>query len=283
MKKLKLLLFLLIVTWVYSCKEQDDFTRKDFKPHFVVEGWIENGDFPHVILTHNVPFFTTLDSAQLNELIIRYAKITVSDGQKTEVLTTTKDDNYFPSFIYKGYTLKGESGKTYTLKIEYAGNILTSTTYIPKPVPLDSIWFSPREKSKLQLALNIKDDIAEKNYYKIYTKLGSEKLFVPTLLSNQDDKYFSGKEIVLQVNRGSENNLTIKNEPYFNRGDTVLVKFSSIPKEGFDFWSNVQDEVLNSVNPLVGSTGKIKSNIDGPAIGIWCGYGSRIYRVIAKE
>jgi len=273
-----------VFLWLLSaCTKKDEFSKKDYVPEFVVEGWIENDDYPRVLITHNAPFFTTLDSTQLNELIIRYAKVTVSDGNNTEVLTTTKDDNYFPSFIYRGYDLKGEAGKTYTLKVEYAGNIITSSTFIPRPVPLDSIWFSERNEGKMQLILELSDDINEKNYYRIYTKTNSDKVFIPTLLSNQDDKYFSGRHITLQMNRGSENNLTVKNEPYFLKGDTIWVKLSSIPIEGFDFWNSIQDEVLNSVNPLMGSTGKIKSNMLGPAAGIWCGYGSSIYRVVVKK
>ncbi|MBC7912780.1 MAG: DUF4249 domain-containing protein [Pyrinomonadaceae bacterium] len=282
-KIIKTALALFLLTQLWACDKENDTSQKEYVPKFIVEGWIENGQYPHVILSHNVPFFSSLDSAQLSELIIRFAKITVSDGVKTEVLTTTLDDNYFPSFIYRGYDLKGESGKTYTLKIEYAGNTITSTTRIPEAVPLDSLWFSKREKDKMQLIVQIKDKAMEKNYYRLYTKIRSNKVFIPILLSNLDDRFFSGQEILLQVNRGSDNNLTVKNEPYFERGDTVLVKFSNIPKEGFDFWNSIQDEVLNSINPLVGSTGSIKSNITGPAAGIWCGYGSTIHKVIAKE
>jgi len=33
---------------------------------------------------------------------------------------------------------------------------------------------------------------------------------------------------------------------------------------------------------LVGSTKALKTNIKGPGVGIWCGYASTIYRVIAQ-
>lgn len=279
----KILAFLLILS-LFGCKEEDIYSTKDYSPKFVVEGWIENGQYPHVILTHNLPFFTSVDSAQLSEIVIRYAKVTVSDGVQTEILTGKKDTDYFPSFIYKGSELKGEVGKTYTLTIEYAGVILTSETLIPKPSSLSRIWFVSKDIGTEDQQLNVKfrDDVSEKNYYKLYTKLNSDKRFYPTLLSNQDDKTFNGKELSLQVNKGPANNLTIKNEPYFKRGDTVFVKFATMPQEGYDFWSTFQDEVLNSSNPLIGSTGKIKSNIKGQGIGIWCGYSASIYRVIAN-
>lgn len=266
-----------------GCKKEV-ITTGEYKPRFVVEGWIEQDNYPHVILSHNIPFFTTLDSAQLSELVIRWAKVSVSDGETTEILTGKRDNNYFPPYVYRGYTLTGQPGKTYTLTIEYAGNTLTSTTTIPNRVPLDSIWFVQREDNKdnVQLHVRIKDNVAEKNFYKLYTKTDSNKNYIPTLLSNQDDKYFNGKELTLQVNTGPANNLTVKNNFYFKKGETVSVKFSSIPKTSFEFWSSFQDEVMNSSNPLIGSTGVIKSNINGPGLGIWSGYGSSVYKVTAN-
>ncbi len=267
---------------IVGCEKNDINNRKNYFPKFVVEGWIENGQYPHVILTHNLPFFTSVDSAQLSEIIIRYAKITVSDGLNTEVLTGGKDANYFPSFVYKGTEFKGEAGKTYNLTIEYAGFTLTSQTTIPQPVALSKIWFIAKDNNKQQLHTQFLDDVTAKNYYKLYTKLDSGKRFIPTLLSNYDDKFFNGKDYTLQVNRAPENNLTVKNDPFFNTGDTVLIRFATMPKAGYDFWSSFQDEVLNSSNPLIGSTGKIKSNINGKGIGIWCGYGVTVYKVVAK-
>lgn len=282
MARLQTCMLMLIFLMTPGCKKEGKQSFGEYSPKFVVEGWIEQDDYAHVLLTHNIPFFTTLDSAQLSEVVIRYAKVSVSDGEKTEVLTATKDNDYFPSFIYSGSELKGKPGKVYKLTIEYAGNTLTSSTIIPHRAALDSVWFTEEANDKAQLQVRFKDNPDEKNYYKFYTKTAGNKRYVPTLLSNHDDKYFNGKELTLQINQGPVNNLTIKNEPYFKKGESVLVKFSSIPKDGFDFWSSFQDEVINSSNPLIGSTGKIKSNIKGAALGIWCGYGSSIYKVTAN-
>jgi hypothetical protein len=272
-----------ILLLLSNCKKEEPQTLGEYTPKFVVEGWIEQGDYPYVSLTHNIPFFTSLDSAQLAEVVIRWAKVTVSDGETTEILTAKRDNNYFPPYIYRGTELRGEAGKTYFLTIEYAGNTLTSTTTIPDRVALDSIWFINQESvdDRTQLHVKFRDNPNEKNFYKIYTKTIENKRFVPTLISNHNDKYFNGKDLILQVNRGPENNLTVKNDPYFKTGETVEIKFASIPKTGFDFWNSFQDEVMNSSNPLVGSTGKILSNINGPALGIWCGYGTSKYQVKA--
>lgn len=272
---------LILFVFLTSCKTEEN-ELKDYKPQFVVEGWIEEGEYPYVILTHNLPFFTKLDSAQLSEVVIRWAKVTVSDGTETEILTSRKDSRYFIPYLYRGSKIKGEIGKTYTLTIEYAGHTLSSTTYIPNPVPIDSIWFTDKGERKKQLNIIFSDPKNEKNYYRIYTRTEQDKIFYPTLLSVQDDKYFNGKSLTLNINRGPKNNLTIKHEPYFMTGDTVYIKLTTIPKESYDFWSSFNDEVINSSNPLIGSVGEINHNIQGQGIGIWSGYAPKIYRRIIE-
>ncbi|WP_442794214.1 DUF4249 domain-containing protein [Pelobium manganitolerans] len=278
----KLSLLLVISLSLFACAKEEG-KMKYYKPKFVVEGWIEEGAFPYVMLSHNLPFFTAVDSAQLAEVVIRWAKVSVSDGENTEILSATKDSRYFPPYGYKGSELKGVAGKTYTLKIEYAGNVLTAETRIEEKPALDSIWFSPKENgTKQQLNVRFKDNPEAVNYYRLFTRQGDDQIFYPTLLSVQSDKNFNGKNYSVQVNRGPKNNLKITNEPFFNTGDTVFVKFASIPESAFKFWSSFNDEVIGASNPLVGSTGKINHNIQGPAIGIWTGYNSTVYRVIAK-
>jgi len=269
-------LFFIAIIAFGACQKENDW-QSEYQPKFVVEGGIESGDYPYVILTRNSPFFVSLDSAQLADIVIRWAKVTVSDGVNTEILTSKKDTNFFPSYIYKGSEIKGQPGKTYTLTIEYNGFTLKSSTTIPKPVALDSIWFVKKNDSLAQLSVQFSDP-PEKNYYKIFTKTSANRRFIPTLISNHDDKNFNGKTYSIQVNQGVENNLSIEREPYFKIGEEVFFKLSTIPKEGFDFWASFQDEILNSSNPLIGSTATLKSNIEGLATGIWCGYGSRVYR-----
>lgn len=272
--------FIMLLSLICACKKEKNPGL--YKPTFVVEGWIEEDDFPFVTLTHNLPFFTTVDSAQLAEIIIRYAKVTVSDGLETEVLTGTVDKRFFPYFVYRGTSLKGKAGHKYDLKVEYAGHTLTAETEIPSPVSLDSLWFTSKPKNARQLNVRLVDAANEKNYYRLYTKLEKEDNFVPTLLANQDDTFFNGKTLIMQVNRGVANNLTSKQDPYFNAGDDVIVKLSAIPASGYDFWNSLQDEILNGSNPLISSTKTLKTNINGPGMGIWCGYNSKYYRLLAK-
>ena len=97
----------------------------------VVEGWIENEGYPVVILSRSVPIsedYTPMD--ELDQYLLRWAKVTVSDGQNSVVLTGKYDSGYFPPYIYTTGRLKGRAGKSYTLTVEYRdvnGNLLPSS------------------------------------------------------------------------------------------------------------------------------------------------------------
>ena len=97
-----------------------------------------------------------------------------------------------------------------------------------------------------------------------------------------DDIYFSGEEFGFTLSRGPESILSSYGNEYFQLGDTVSIKFCTIDKEHYDFWSAFQDEVYNSGNPFAASVSPIKSNVLGSGLGIWGGYGVEYYTLIIK-
>ena len=66
----------------------------------VVEGWIENGGFAQVMLSRTIGLEEQFDSLSVIDSAIRWAKVTVSDGEQTEVLTGRLDRDQIPPFIY---------------------------------------------------------------------------------------------------------------------------------------------------------------------------------------
>ena len=58
----------------------------------VVEGWIENGGFPVVILTKTLPISEEEQSLHdMKDYLIRWATVTVSDGTDSVILTGKYD------------------------------------------------------------------------------------------------------------------------------------------------------------------------------------------------
>ncbi|MDR6764217.1 hypothetical protein J2Y38_004446 [Flavobacterium sp. 2755] len=272
MKKYILFLFALVLI---SCSKDDFSEQKSLESKIVVEGWIEEGDFANVLLSSSIPVTDVIDSTNVLNHVIRSAKITISDGQNSEVLRVKNDKNRIPPFVYFGSTLKGEAGKEYSIKIEYLNRVVEAVTSIPKSVQLKSAEYIKKNPIDTTGYIFVKfdDPPAEKNYYQIATKIdGEEPIFVPSFYGNLDDKNFKSSSVSVQINRGVLLFPKTKFTPYFADGDVIYVKLRTQTKEALDFWNSWQNEIVNSKNPIYPSNTSLKSNIKG-GIGIWAGYG----------
>ena len=284
MSKCAYILLISIVT-LGSCKVKWDFEVEDFEPKIVVDGWIESGNVAYVCLSQTLPLNSVVDSLAFSEIPIRWAKVTVSDGQTTEVLTGRIDTDYTPPFIYRGSMMTGEPGKTYTLTVEYSGQTVTAVTTIPRPVPLSDIKVtrSADNDTLFQISAYINDDSSEKNYYKFFTRVtNKEGRFYSSFLGTIDDAIVKDSQTAIPVYKGVHFTYTTKFIPFYSIDDTVQVKFTQIPQHGFDFWNSYENEITNGQNPLFPSNTNLKSNVQG-GLGIWCGYGVKMYDLIVRR
>lgn len=266
---------ILVIIFFGSCTSDDFKSDLKVESKIVVEGWIENGDFAQVLLSSSIPITDVIDSTNVLSHVIRSAKITISDGQNSEVLRVKNDKNRIPPFVYYGSLLKGEEGKEYTLKIEYLDRLVQAKTTIPKSVALKSAEYIKTKPSDTTGYVFVKfdDPIQQKNYYQIATKVeGAEPIFVPAFYGNLDDKNFEAESVSVQVNRGVLLFPKTKFQPYFVDGDLIYVKLRTQNKESLDFWNSWQNEIVNSKNPIYPSNTSLKSNVKG-GLGIWAGYG----------
>jgi hypothetical protein len=280
---MKIYILFLVVLIIASCSK-DDFGDRKAESKIVVEGWIEEGDYAQVLLSSSISVTNTIDSTNVLNHVIRSAKITISDGVTSEVLRVKNDKNRVPPFVYYGSVLKGETGKEYSLKIEYLNRVVEAITKIPKSVAIKSAEYVKKVDTDTTGYVFVKfdDPLNEKNYYQIATRIeGEEPVFVPAFYGNLDDKNFSVSAVSVQVNRGVLLFPKTKFTPYFVDGDLIHVKLRTQNKEALDFWNSWQNEIVNSRNPIYPANTSLKSNIKG-GIGIWAGYGQSTFRVKAQ-
>lgn len=280
------LLVYLACMFLSGCEPKWDFGSVDFEPQIVVEGWIEDGDFPIVCLTQTKTLDMPLDSSSAFDVAIRWAKVTVDDGTNSEILTGRIDRRYVPPYVYTGSRMRGEAGKSYNLKVEYSGRTVTATTYIPEPVSLDKIVVEKcdDDDTLFQIKAHFHDDKSEKNYYKFFTRVWSEdKRFFSSFLGTFDDSILpENGDASVSVFRGIRFTTLDKYTPFYRGKDSVVVKFTQLPEEGFRFWSSYESEVTNGKNPIFPSSSNLVSNVHG-GLGVWCGYGASIYYVTIKD
>lgn len=255
------------------------------KDEIVVEGWIEDNSFPVVILTKNINIsnvYQPMDS--LSSRIVKWAKVTVSDGEKSVVLTGRYTHGYFPPYIYTTSHFRGEAGKTYRLTVEYSDFHATATTTIPETHRIDELTVERCSQSDTlyQISLRYNADEAEQNYYQIFTRVGGRNVrqYLAAYLGTLDSKVMkSGTKI--PVYRGRDIN-TRKYTPYYNITDTVAVKLAHIDRTSYDFWYDYTRNLSTAANMFFASTAAFRSNIVG-GTGYWCGMGSDIRCVAIRD
>ena len=264
-----------------SCSEPN-FEVDNYDSKIVIDGWIEQDKYCQVLLTLSAPYFSDVDSASLRDYALTTAKITLSDGENSEILTLKPNSDYFPPYLYISTEIKGETGKTYTLTVESGGTLAFASTTIPIPVRLDSTWFAldSNQDSLGYIWLKFTDNITTKDYYRTLTQIKNiDSKFIPNHIPNFNDEYFNGQDIEFSLYKGNSK-IDKEDDFYYQLGDTIMLKFTTIDKSSFDFWYSFQKEIINTGNPFASTNARVKTNVTN-GLGIWCGYGSTYYRIIA--
>jgi hypothetical protein len=277
-------MFVLVSFAAFSCNDDPSLNVPEPADKIVIDGWIESGQYAKVLLTSNSPYFSSIDSLSIRSLVLTRAKVTLSDGIRSEVLILRRNDDYFPPYIFEGNEILGDTGKIYTITAEYGGKKAWASTTIPAKVKLDTIFFKLEANSDSLGTIYIDfTDPPGKNYYRILTKrFGEDLRYYSTMLMALDDEYFSGEKFGFAISRGPESVLSSYGNEYFNLGDTVGIKFCTIDNNQYDFWISMQDEGFNASNPFASSLTEIKSNVQGDGLGVWGGYGANYYYIVNK-
>lgn len=264
-----------------ACSSDDE---PPVSQELVVEGWIDSGDFPIVMLTKSIPIsseYQPLDN--LENYIERWARVAISDGEREVVMIGKYDREFFPPYIYTTGEMRGVAGRTYRLTVDCSdGTHAEAVTTIPQPAAIDSIRQErvPDTDTLRQVYAFVTDKRTETKYYKVFTHVMSrDKGYMQSYLgiTNSDILPDKGKIAVNQGRINLEKDFT----PYFTVGDTVIVKLSCIDETAYNFWRSFEDMTSLSRNPLFPMTENMPSNVNG-ALGYWFGYGSCVERVIIE-
>ncbi len=311
-------LFIIITILFSSCRKEIDVEIISTTQYLVVEGSIEPGFPPYVILTTSQNYFDSITNNTYQDLFIKDAEIKVwttdIDGNTDTVNLTFLDDS-IPYFIDVEYFNNpnnygfSKAGQTYHLYIKWNSQIITSTTTIPSPTGLDSIWVEKNPNINADWWLESTSDI-----WSVYTDdhntnnnilVKSKRLehWINTnngainqsdnflsLVDCLSDQIFNGESFKTaflrpkqgfppfgsyQSNRYEWNN-SIQDSVYLPN-DVVLIKFCQIDESSMMFWRSVMRTFTNNGNPFTEPMNLV-SNING-GLGVWTGYGPVYYKV----
>ena len=152
----KYFLYFFVISVLFSCRKEISLDFPPVPEKIVVQGSIEPGFPPYVILTRNQGYFETIDSSTYNNLFISDAEITVFKLDGNETIDSIKLSyeliGTIPVFTNLDFTIDwtnfSQEGFRYNLEINWNENLVTSSTTIPNSIALDSIWIEETEDTQ---------------------------------------------------------------------------------------------------------------------------------------
>jgi len=267
-----------------ACNPDLDYSVHGYSQKIIVEGVVETDEYPRVYLSLNVPLWKTLDSATILDHVIRYAKVSVSDGTTTEILTSKWDKSHFPPYMYTATQMKGVEGRNYSLKVEYSGYTLFSTTYLPVGTPIQHVESNPSPTSDTLKIITITLDINQlyNTSFKIYSKKPRDKRFVETPVVFNADLSLSGLQQFNLSPTPEKTDSSYSEGKYFATGDTIDIKICALDSTTTLFFKDLSLYSSIAGNIFTSEVKALKSNISEPGFGIWYGSGVRYYRCVVR-
>lgn len=240
----------------------------------VVEGWIEEGMTPVVMVTRAVDL--TADTASFDGFVEKWARVSIYDGDDCYILTGRINHDYMPPFIYTSSRLRGQTGHTYRLVVETETDTVEAvSTMLPSPA-ISRIECVPLAGSDTLFSLvAYVDDVAPGAYYKFFSRtVGLESRYYGTFLGTfAADAYNLEKGWVITrgVHSGYDEGAEFSH--YFSKGAIVSVNLSAIDRSLYNFWNAYDSNVSLSQNLLFTFAGNCPTNISG-GLGYWAAYTS---------
>lgn len=293
-----------------GCEEPFEPDYLEDRNEVVVEAYLEwNSEAnipPFVILSKSFPFTQEIDPAFISDLYIKDAFVSVNDGINELELQRFCTDDLPPALLEEIKRMMGrdslfsnfclftdlsgeliiEAERTYELKIETEGRSFHSVNTIPRPVPLDSLWVTdvpdPDADSLVQLVIRLTDPPGP-DFYRYFTAVNGGPLLAPRA-SVTDDELIDGKSFEISILKAEPRGTDFDPETfgYFERGDSVLLKWCTLSRGNFEFWETLEFS-RNNQGPFSGYT-LVKSNIEGEdALGVFGAQSCFLYRIEIPE
>jgi hypothetical protein len=288
--------FILLCT---GCERSIVLETSNVEPKLVVEATIENNTLPFVVLSRSLNYFSDLSNDDLSATFEHDAIVTLSDETNTSVLKeySYTNDSGFTFYYYSSDidqprdAIYGKFGTTYYLSITTSkGEQYSASTTIPLlRKTLDSLWWKPavalEDTNKVVLFGLFNDPPGLGDYVRYFTATNGNNFF-PGYTSAFDDRVVDGTTYTFQIPAGYNpaDSIDVNDESFgfFDKGDTVVVKFSNIDKQSFEFWRTWEFSYQSIGNPF-SSPISVISNISGGALGSFCGYASQFKKIIIPK
>ncbi len=259
-----LIIFSLIV-FITSCEDVIQLDLNNGVTTLVVNGFISDQPGPYTInLSRSGNYFeSNTFVAETGAIVI------ISDNEGGR--DTLKEKS---AGSYNTTHIQGTPGKTYTLSITTGDKkIYTAASYLPPPVPIDSIHYEVRirngfgppststQPQSYQASCYYTDPASTVNYYRF-------KFYKNDTLSDPES-YFIANDL---VTNGQSVSQRIRGR--FALNDSIKADMFTMDKNGYDFYNDLQ-KLINDQTSIVASNAPSNpiNNISNGALGYFGAYG----------
>lgn len=294
-------MFLLIT--LFSCTKEVKIDIPGYQNQLVVDGIIETGGHPIVLLSQSANIYEQSDLAAYIARFVYDAQLFVIHGNDTFPLTLFtipelpidsqkkvaemlrldwNEALLLPIKVYSTIALIAEASQSYTLHISHQGKSYQGTTYLPKPTPLDTLYWKSEPGTNLYgySWAKLSDPAHQFDAYKwevkrinIFHGAPIDDIYKRGYGGFFSDQFFDGKTIEFYY----ENPLKRKDtthlkqyKRYYRLGDSVVVKFSKMDQKVYTFYDKKYAQLNASSNPF-STPINVPSNIPG-LLGVWAGF-----------
>lgn len=269
-----ILLITLLAPLLWGCEGDDDTLAVTPMP--VIEGWINSGFGPDIVLTQTI---TPAKETSLAEVMVTWAKVTVSDGDEEVVLTCGYNQAYSPPYHYYSHAMIGEPGKTYTVRAETSTFTATAVSTMPYPTPIDSITTAPVADSEdytANLWFTSPRDVPAYYYLTMRKPEGKKRRPLPTMLGAISVTR-PGAPVTIPVFNPRNRLDSADYSPNFKPGELIEVSLNRVDRVTFDFWQAYNNVICFGGNLFISADSEIPTNISG-GFGIWSAQGTSTTR-----
>ena len=235
----------------------------------VVEGVISTGGYPVVTLSRSIT--PSGGGGALEDALVRWGKVTISDGDTTVILTGGPDSSQLPPYSYYSYGIRGEAGRTYVMEAEYGENRVRSISRMMSPTPVDSINVSRIEGNdtlrRAVLWFTAPDDCPA--YYVVRLRKSRSKMHLMPCLFGTVAATQPGVAASVPVFMPKMKFAEGHYDSDLHVGDTLEIALSRVERDVYDFWRAYSNVVVSSSGAdFLGAPPNLPGNITG-GYGIW--------------
>lgn len=290
-----------------GCETPIDVVLPDARPLLVLEGRIEPGLPPVVLLSHSQDYFAPVDAGLLGSLYEGGAEVSMKIDGVDHVLDEVCAADLGPEELalasallgvpfevlalsnlcaYTSLTLQGEVGRTYAVTAVLGGDTVRATSRMNPPVSIDSLWFAPPgniDTLGFIYGIFTDPDSLGNAYRWSAQRIGRDPGLLYPSFSTVDDALFNGLSFEFsQFRPVTAEDFAEDANPdeigFYKAGDTVMVRWDHIDRGAFEAISSMEEQLQSQGSPFA-NPADVRTNVEG-GLGLWVAYSPFVDTVV---